>query len=97
MGKLIKFYIENSFFGKTKMEYLVFWVTWDGIKPIDKNKNNKNMKPPISRKEVRKFIGLVNYYSNMWARCSHILATLTNITYSKVKFKWTKTEQGAFE
>ena len=27
--------IEKSFFGKTKMEYLGFWVTRDGFKPIN--------------------------------------------------------------
>ena len=54
------------------------------------------MNPPISRKEVRKFIGLVNYYRDMWARWSHTLAPLTNITSNKVKFRWTKIKQDAF-
>ena len=27
---------ENSFFGKTKIGYLLFWVIRDGVKPIDK-------------------------------------------------------------
>ena len=36
-GKVLKFNIEKSFFGQTEMEYLVFWVTRDGVKPI----NNK--------------------------------------------------------
>ena len=25
-----------SFFGQTKMEYLGFWVTCDGVKPVDR-------------------------------------------------------------
>ena len=33
----------------------------------------------------------------MWARHSYKLAPLTNITSSKVKFKWTKTEQDDFD
>ena len=33
--KLLKCNIEKSFFGKTEMEYLGFWVTHDGVKPID--------------------------------------------------------------
>ena len=61
-----------------------------------KYRSNKNMNPPISRKEVRKFIGLVNYYRDMWARWSHTLAPLTNITSNKVKFRWTKIKQDAF-
>ena len=32
----IKCGIERSFFGKTKMEYLGFWVSQNGVKPIDK-------------------------------------------------------------
>ena len=32
----MKFNIENSFLGQTKMEYLCFWVTVNVIKPLDK-------------------------------------------------------------
>ena len=38
----------------------------------------------------------MNYYHNIWARCSHALAPLTKTTSSKVKSKWTKTEQDDF-
>ena len=43
------------------------------------------MKPLTSRKEVQKFIGVVNYYHNMWTRRSHTLATLTKLTPVKNK------------
>ena len=33
----------------------------------------------------------------MWARHSHMLAPLTNIMSNKVKFKWTRIEQYAFD
>ena len=33
----------------------------------------------------------------MWARHSHMLAPLTKITHNKVKYKWTKIEQDAFD
>ena len=42
-------------------------------------------------------MGVVNYCRNIWARLSHILALLTNITSSKVEFKWTKLKQGAVD
>ena len=51
------------------------------------------MMPPTSQKLVQQLIGLVNYYLNMWARCSHTLETLNKINSSKVKFKWNKVEQ----
>ena len=43
--------------------------------------------PPNFRKEVSPFIGLVNYYRDMWERRSHKLAPLTKITSIKVEFK----------
>ena len=79
------------------MEYLGSWVTCDGVKPIDKIQGSKNMKPLTSKKQVRRFIGVVNYYRYMWARLSYTIAPLTNIIYSEVKFKWTKIEQDDFE
>ena len=55
------------------------------------------MKPLISQKEVCQFIGVVNYYRNMWTRRSHMFAPLTIITSNKVKFEWTKKEQDEFD
>ena len=55
------------------------------------------MKPPTSCKEVHPIIGVVNYYRNVWARFTHTLAPLTQITPSKVKLKWTKIKSYAFD
>ena len=43
-----------------------------------------------SRGEVHQFIGLVNYYRNIWATISHTLAPLTELMSSKVRFNWKK-------
>ena len=65
-GKVFKCNIEKSFLGQTEMEYLVFWVTRDCITPINRKiKAITNMKPITPRKEVRKFMGVINYHSNM--------------------------------
>ena len=46
-----KFNIKKTFFEQTEMEYLGFWVTRDGVKPINRKiKVITNMKPPASRK-----------------------------------------------
>ena len=43
------------------MEYLGFWVTLNGVKPINiKIEAMTNMELPTSQKEVRQFIGVVN-------------------------------------
>ena len=55
------------------------------------------MKTTTSRKEVRQFVGVVNYFRNMWARCSHELAPLSKITHNKAKLKSTQIEQYSFD
>ena len=48
-SKEIKCNIEKYFFRQTGMEYLGFWVTRDGVKPIDKKMQAiGNMKPSTS-------------------------------------------------
>ena len=55
------------------------------------------MTPPTNKKQVRSFIGLVNYYRNMWDRRSQLLQPLNTLMSYKVKFKWTDMEQKAFD
>ena len=65
------------------MEYLGFWVTWNGIQLIDKKVESIiDMIPEKNTKEMHTFIGIVNYYRyrDMWARRSHLLHPLTALT-----------------
>ena len=55
------------------------------------------MKPPTSREEVRKFIGVVNYYRGMWKRRSYMLAPLPRIPSNKRGLEWKCFEQDAFD
>ena len=54
------------------------------------------MKPSTPQKEVRKFIGVIHYYRDMWPRRSYTLVPLTRLTYIKRRFIWTQVEQYAF-
>ena len=46
-GKGIKYNTKKSFLGKTEMEYVSFWVTRDGTKPINRKiESMTNMAPP---------------------------------------------------
>ena len=94
----LKVNAEKSFFGQSECEYLGFWVTRTGIRPIAKKVEAiKNLKPPKTQKQVRSFVGLVNYYRDMWPGRAKTLAPLTKLTSKNVKFKWGPEEQKAFD
>ena len=58
----INFNMENSYFGQIEMEYLCFWVTQTGIRPINmKVEAIVNMMPPNNTKYVCAFIVIVKY------------------------------------
>jgi hypothetical protein len=60
------------------------------------------MQPPTSLKLLQGFIGMVNYYRDMWPHRSHILAPLTANTGAPKEgekpppFQWTLETQKAF-
>ena len=47
--------------------------------------------------QVHDFIGLVNYYRDMWDIGSHLLHPLTTLTSDKIMFKWTYVEKKLFD
>ena len=55
------------------------------------------MAAPKTIRQIRRFVGLVNYYRDLFFRRAHLLAPLTKLCSPKVKFKWTQIEQDAFE
>ena len=52
--------------------------------------------PPKNKKQLHRFLRMVNYYCNMWIRQSKVLTPLTRLTSPNVKFEWTNIEQMAF-
>ena len=55
------------------------------------------MQIPKSKRDLRRFIGLVNYYRFMWKHRSHVLAPLAHLTGKTVPFKWQAEHTRAFE
>jgi hypothetical protein len=84
----------KSFFGRDSLEYLGYQITRSGIKPQEKKVQAiLNIKAPTTKKQLRSFIGIVNYYRDMWIRRSEILAPLSALCSKTAKFKWTEIEK----
>ena len=56
----------------------------------------KEIATPTNVRDVRKFLGIVNYYRDMWRKRAHELVPITKICSTEVKFKWTDIENNAF-
>jgi len=88
---------DKSYFGRGEIEYLGYWVTRQGIQPLPtKVEAMLAMEEPKTRRQLRAFIGLVNYYRDMWRRRSHVLAPLTELCSETKKFVWGETQRQAF-
>jgi hypothetical protein len=88
----------KSFFARTELEYLGYNISREGLRPSQKKVEAiLQIAPPKTRKQLRRFIGMVNYYRDMWPKRSHFLAPLSSLTSANVKWKWTTEHQIAFE
>ena len=94
----LKVNAKKSFFAKTELECIGHWITRASIKPLpDKVKAILALDVPRNRRELRSFIGIVNYYRDMWIRQSHVLDPLASLTSNKTKWSWGPQQQAAFE
>ena len=88
----------KSTFAMDEIEYLGYWLTREGIKPHPKKVEAiKNLDPPKTRKGLRRILGIIQYYRDMWKGRSQILAPLTHMSSKKVPFKWTAECQKALD
>ncbi len=70
----------KSSFCAHEIEYLGYILTREGIKLQPKKVQAILMlNPPNNVKELRHFLGMVQYCRNMWARRSKMLAPLTDL------------------
>jgi hypothetical protein len=66
---------DKSKFCALETEYLGYILTRDRIKPqANKVQAILALKPPTNVKELRRFLGMVQYYCDLWAKRSEMLA-----------------------
>ena len=94
----LKVNASKSCFGAHKFDYLDYHVTRDGVMPITKKVEAiQALAVPKTRKQLRQFIGMMNFYRDMWKRRYEILAPLTALTSKNVKYDWKDEHQKCFE
>ena len=74
-----------------EIEYLGYVLTRDGIK----SQSNKvqailAIQPPTGVKQIRHFLGMVQYYHDLWARQSKMLTPPTSLVGKCVQTKITR-------
>ena len=70
----------KSSFCMAKVEYLDYILTQNGIKLMpEKISAILAIEPPRNVKELRRFLGMVQYYRDLWERRSEHLAPLTDL------------------
>jgi hypothetical protein len=90
--------LKKSFFAREELEYLGYVITRQGVKPQPKKVEAiLRLQPPKGVRDLRRFLGMVNFYRDMFRRRSHILAPLTAMAGKNAKFQWTDKCQQSFE
>jgi hypothetical protein len=107
----LKVNADKSTFCALEIEYLGYILTRDCIKPqSNKVQAILMIQPPKNVRELRHFLGMVQYYRDLWARPSKMLAPLTSLVgecsqtkvsrakgTKKAPWHWDEVHQRAFD
>lgn len=93
----------KSHFGEKSVDYLGYTVNQHGICPIESRINVLlNFKKPNTVSELRKYLGIINFYHRFIKNAATLLAPLNNYLQGTVKkdkwpIAWTPEAKEAFE
>ena len=98
-GKGAQLNAKKSFFARDEVEYLGYIINKQGLRPQpSKIKAIINMKIPKTVKELRGFVGLVNFYRELWRKRAHCMTPLTQLmSKKKRRVAWSKEADIAFK
>jgi len=94
----LKLKLSKCDFLKTKIAYLGYQITANGVRP-DPEKLRVLEKYPVPRSadDVRSFLGFVGFYRQFIPNFSTISRPLTGLLRKSIKFDWTEECQSSFE
>lgn len=94
----VKLKLSKCLFFSQEMQYLGHRISAEGIK-MDPSKLAfiQTITPPTSKKQVRSFLGKIQYYAKFLPDLSRVARPLSRLTGSKSTFKWEQEHQEAFE
>ena len=96
--KGLKVNAKKSFFDRNEIECLEFRITKQGIMTLpDKVEVVKNIVVPTSKKQLRSFIGLINYYRDIWQHRSKILNPSSSMSSKQAKWNYRKEYHKVFD
>ncbi|KAL7465162.1 hypothetical protein ACHAXS_005488 [Conticribra weissflogii] len=89
---------QKSEWCKKEIAYLGFTITPTGYKPMQSRVNAiLGMTAPKTIRQLREFIGCINFIKNHIPKCAELMQPLTKLTKKGISFKWTEEQQQAFQ
>ena len=74
----------------------LFWLSRHSWRSYAHTKESQGNSSPHSSKKLRQFIGMINFYRDMWQKRSELLAPVTALTSKNVKYDWKDEHQNCF-
>ena len=85
-------------FAKLEIKFLGHLISGNSVKPDpDKVKAILEISPPTTKKEARRFTGMVNYLSKFSSRIAELCAPIYSVTGSRSAWYWGDVQQQAFD
>ena len=94
----LKLKLKKCSFLKEHIQYLGHIISGDGITPVpEKPDSIQTMPIPYNPKEVKQFLGLVEYYRKFIPQFADLAMPLNALTCKNTEFVWTKVCQRSFD
>ncbi|EGT42489.1 hypothetical protein CAEBREN_28442 [Caenorhabditis brenneri] len=90
--------LEKCAFAQSEITFLGFIIDGNGRRPDHKKTAViRNMQAPVNQKQLGSFLGAITFYSRFVKNISELRGPLDHLMRKDSTWKWTETEQAAFE